>query len=190
MNHVHKHLLIRRVFTPKKFKKRTGRLSGGEFNVFDNIPDLNLKLLTIALQEYGNKEIPGQEANPEIIKYFVESGFSINSDEISYCSAFMNWVAMKANAERSYSLVAQSWLNIGIEITHPLPGDLVVFWRESPASWKGHVALYISAVNDKIYGLGANQDDMVCIKGYSPKKVKGYRRLRYEDIKLYPETEK
>jgi len=180
MSHVHKHLLIRRIFSLKKFKNRTGRLLSGKFNVFDDIPDLNLRLLIIALQEYGVREFPGKEANPEIIKYFVETGFDITSDEVSQCSAFVNWVAMKAGAERSHSLVAQSWLTVGVKVKDPKPGDIVTFWRESPNSWKGHVAFFINySGSKKINVYGANQNNTNCIKGYPVYRIKDIRRLRY-----------
>ncbi len=26
--------------------------------------------------------------------------------------------------------------------TSPLPGDIVIFWRGSPASWEGHVGIF------------------------------------------------
>lgn len=125
------------------------------------------------------REIPGKEANPEIIKYFTEIGFDITSDETAWCSAFMNWVAMKAGAERSNSLVAQSWLNVGIKVEKPKLGDVVVFWRESPNSWKGHVAIFINySGENKLNVYGANQDNTTCIKEFPFYQIKGFRRLR------------
>lgn len=75
---------------------------------------MNGKLLQIALSQYGVAEIPGKNHNPEVLKYFTEIGHSwVKDDETSWCSAFMNWVAMKAGAERSGKLDARSWLAVG-----------------------------------------------------------------------------
>jgi len=139
---------------------------------------MNLDIINIALREYGHREIPGSKHNPEILKYFKDCGFNVNDDETAGCSAFANWVAKETGYERSKKLNARSWLEVGEEIVEPELGDIVVFWRESKNSWKGHVAFYINEVNDFIYTLGGNQGNMVCIAPYNKIKVLGYRRLR------------
>lgn len=128
--------------------------------------------------EYGRKEIAGDEHNPEVVKYFQETGFDqIKDDETAWCSAFMNWCAMMAGLVRSKKLDARSWLNIGSHVTQPLLGDVVVFWREDPSSWKGHVGIYINRDQEKIYCLGGNQSNRVAITGYHKTRLLGYRRL-------------
>lgn len=142
---------------------------------------MNTLILHIALSQYGVTEIPGQAHNPVILDYFKEIGHQwVEDDETAWCSAFMNWVALKALCERSDSLVAQSWLKVGEVITCPRLGDLVIFWRESPTSWKGHVAIFIcySADGKYVYVLGGNQNNQVCIKAYPVNRIKGFRRLR------------
>lgn len=135
-------------------------------------------ILKIALEQYGNKEIRGNEHNEEVVKYFTEIGFKqIQDDETAWCSAFINWCAMMAGQVRSDKLDARSWLKIGSKVTHPRMGDIVVFWRDDLNSWKGHVGIYISSDNDTIYCLGGNQSNMVNIAPYSKQKLLGYRRL-------------
>jgi uncharacterized protein (TIGR02594 family) len=70
-------------------------------------------------------------------------------------------------------------LDYGQKIRNPEPGDLVVFWREDPDSWKGHVAIFLSIdpENKEIICLGGNQDGKVCIRQYSEEYVVGFRRL-------------
>ncbi len=97
-------------------------------------------LLKIAFNELGIEEIAGDQHNPEILKYAEETRIKgITSDEIAWCSTFVNWVAQKAGLQISGKANARSWLNVGTKVTLPEPGDVVVFWRESPESWKGHV---------------------------------------------------
>jgi len=138
------------------------------------------KLLSIALSQYGVKEIQGKNHNPVIIGYSKEIGYGgIVADETAWCSIFMNWCALKADLPRSGKLNARSWLNVGKEVDQPETGDVVIFWRDKPNSWKGHVAIYINHSEDEkyIYCLGGNQSNQVCIKAYKAAQLLGYRRL-------------
>ena len=143
---------------------------------------MNNQLINIALSQYGVQEQPGRLHNPTIINYSWETGFrGIIDDETAWCSLFMNWCAMKAGLQRSKKANARSWLHLG-QVIHNEPqlGDVVVFWRESPSSWKGHVALFISYSEDKryMYCLGGNQNNKVCIAPYQASRVLGFRRLQ------------
>jgi len=138
-------------------------------------------VVQVASAEIGVKEIPGARSNPEILKYAKEAGFkNYKSDESAWCSLFANWVALKAGLERSNSLAARSWLNVGIPIENPEPGDVVIFWRESRDSWKGHVGFFngFSADKSRVYCLGGNQGNQVSITAKPISKVLGFRRLR------------
>lgn len=138
------------------------------------------KILEIALSQYGIAEIPGREHNPEVLKYFDATdyeGASWITDETAWCSAFANWVAMMAGMERTGALNARSWLKIGEVVHDPIPGDVVVFWRESPDSWKGHVGFYINETKDGIWVLGGNQGNRVTIHAYPKKRLLKFIRL-------------
>jgi uncharacterized protein (TIGR02594 family) len=73
---------------------------------------------------------------------------------------------------------AKSWMEVGKEVKNPLPGDVVIFWRDDKNSWKGHAAIYIGKDEaGNIICIGGNQDDEVNIGYYSGDHVVGYRRL-------------
>ncbi len=137
-------------------------------------------LLETALSQYGVKEISGATHNPTIVQYFREIGHSwVKDDETAWCSAFANWVALKAGFQGSGRLDARSWLNIGEKVSEPRMGDIVVFWREKPNSWKGHVGFFIGYSHDRgmIYCLGGNQSNTVCIQPYDASQLLGFQRL-------------
>ncbi|UGU16055.1 TIGR02594 family protein [Sinomicrobium kalidii] len=138
-------------------------------------------ILQIATNEIGVKEVSGSDANPQILKYAREAGFpNYTSDETAWCSLFVNWVAFKAGLEKSNSLSARSWLNAGFPVNNPEPGDVVVFWRESRNSWKGHVGIFLgfSSNGSRIYCLGGNQGNQVSVTAKTSDKLLGFRRLR------------
>jgi len=138
------------------------------------------QLINIALSQYGVTETIGSEHNHVVLNYFKEIGHSwVTTDETAWCSSFINWVAFKANVERSNKLTARSWLNVGTDIKQPKLNDLVIFWRHKKSSWKGHVGFFIAYTEDKkyIYVLGGNQNNQVNIKKYPAYRLLGFRRL-------------
>lgn len=137
-------------------------------------------LLNIALGEYGVTEVIGDHHNPRILQYFKEIGHTwVTTDETAWCSAYANWVALKAGCHRSGKLTARSWLTVGRPVDTPSIGDIVVFWRERRTSWKGHVGFFIGYSEDKkyIYVLGGNQNNRVCIKAYPTSRLLGFRSI-------------
>ena len=138
------------------------------------------QLINIALSQYGVTEIIGKEHNPIVLNYFKEIGHRwVTTDETAWCSAFVNWVALKGNVERCHKLTARSWLQVGTKINQPKLNDVVIFWRHKKSSWKGHVGFFIGYTEDKkhIYVLGGNQNNQVNIKKYPAYRLLGFRRL-------------
>ena len=142
-------------------------------------------LIKVAASKLGLKEIPGHLHNPTIVKFAKDVGINwINDDETPWCSVFMNWVAKTAGFEMTGSARAKSWLDAGIEITEPEPGDVVIYWRgDRPSDPQGHVGLFMGYSQDKkrIYTLGGNQGNAVSISGYENARLLGFRRLRKKD---------
>ena len=135
--------------------------------------------IELAFSQFGIKETVGEIDNPEVMKYFREIGFGGAGikDETAWCSAFANWVAEASCLESSGALNARSWLTVGSPVEMPQLGDIVVFWRESKESWKGHVGFYVNHDEKNIYVLGGNQGNQVCIRPYSKDRLLEYRRL-------------
>lgn len=134
-------------------------------------------LLREALKYYGEQEYDGEDHNPIIVSFLQTDSFAFNSDEIPWCSAFINYIAKQVGLERTKNLTARLWLNVGEVITEPELGDLCILWRQSPKSWKGHVGIYIRQTEDKVWLLGGNQNNMVNIRSYNKTRLLGYRRL-------------
>ena len=144
---------------------------------------LSEKMLQEACQYIGMREIVDKDKhNVVILKMFAEIGYNqVLDDETAWCSCFINYLALKIHASRSGKLNARSWMHAGQPTKTPVPGDIVVFWREKPESWKGHVGIFIGYnEHGNIYCLGGNQDNEVDISVYYKERVLGYRRLLHE----------
>ena len=139
---------------------------------------MRTRIIDIALSEIGVKEIVGKKHNPRILHYFSEIGHAwVKNDETAWCSAFANYVCKKAGVKYSGKLNARSWEDIGEKIINPEKGDIAVFWRESPDSWKGHVAFFIRQTKNWVYVLGGNQGNQVKISAYPKNRLLEYRSV-------------
>lgn len=148
-------------------------------------------LLKIAAKELGITEISGAEDSDRIMQYSEDIGLDwVEADEVPWCSIFMNWIAMETGFERTDSGLARSWLNVGFPVENPQPGDVVIYWRESMESQKGHVGLFLGYSKDqsKIYTLGGNQGDSVSVSAYPTERVLGFRRLTKEEAISLPDV--
>jgi uncharacterized protein (TIGR02594 family) len=140
-----------------------------------------IDLLTEVLSHYGMKEVAGKDSNPDILAFFKELGYDwINDDSTTaWCSAMLSYYAKKCGYEYNTTLSARDWLKLPkpIMVLKPQLGDIVVFWRESLQSWKGHVGLFIAQDMNIIYVLGGNQNNSISISAYPRDQVLGYRSL-------------
>ncbi|MFZ6000953.1 MAG: TIGR02594 family protein [Bacteroidota bacterium] len=149
------------------------------------------KLIQIAVNELGQKEISGPAENPSIVRFAREGGNFAwkNEEETPWCSIFVNWCAKKAGLKSSGLASARSWLVVGTLVESPQPGDVVVFWRESRDSWKGHVGFFFGFSKDglRVFCLGGNQGNQVSISSFGIDQVLGYRRLSTQELPVVPD---
>ena len=145
-------------------------------------------IVKIAAGEIGVKEIVGTEHNPRILECQETTGLDFGNDEVAWCSIFANWCAKQAGLPMSGKANARSWLDVGRKTSFPVPGDIVVLWRVSPASWKGHVGFFVGLSHDgsDVFILGGNQNNEVNIRKYDVGRVLEYRRLQIPDSSDIP----
>lgn len=136
------------------------------------------KLLDIALTQYGVHEIPGDLNNPEVMKYYHDTGRKwVDSETTPWCDVFIDWCCMKKGRKFTEGLYAREWLKFCIIVQTIGEADLVLFWRESPDSWKGHISIPIVERENLIFSLGGNQGDMVQVSPYYMNRKLAYLKL-------------
>jgi len=124
------------------------------------------KVVKLAQVEIGNGEVGGNNKG-EFVKLY-NKGF-----EASWCAGFVSYILSKANVvDLGYKLSAKAIWNeareLGWTVEVPQAGDLIVFWRESPNSWKGHIGIVEKVDDDYVYTIEGN-------KGKYPAKVKRFK---------------
>ena len=138
-------------------------------------------IFRVANSYKGVKEIAGAENNPQISKWLNKLDPKLKSDQTAWCSAYAHAVAEEAGFVGSGKLNARSWQKVGdpVNLANAQQGDVVVFWRESPTSWKGHVGFYQGRDSKgNIRVLGGNQGNQVGVNTYPANRLLSVRRLK------------
>jgi len=131
---------------------------------------------SLANGEIGKAEIGNTNDGPVIAKYRQLAQCGAPGDP--WCAIFAN--AMFASCSPpipgTRSALAQSSGSNGnfVKLSGPALGAVVIFWRESPTSGKGHVGFYQGESAQSIFVLGGNEDNMVQIEPMSKSQLIGY----------------
>jgi uncharacterized protein (TIGR02594 family) len=131
--------------------------------------------LAAAWAEFGVRELPGSAVASAVLKYFREAGHSeIAHDTTPWCAAFVGAMLKRCGLQGTDSLLARSYLAWGEAIDEAKSGAIVVLSRgDDPHA--GHVGLFVGAANERVFLLGGNQGDAVCIEAFEASRVLGYR---------------
>jgi len=128
----------------------------------------------IAHGEIGTQERPGRFHSPRILEYQRSVNDAFTTDEIPWCSTFMNWVFQMYGLQGTGSGMARSWLTWGEPVRTPRRGAVVVF-RRPPNPDSGHVGLWVGELLDYCLVMGGNQMNRVCVLAYPKIEILGQR---------------
>ncbi len=128
----------------------------------------------IAERELGETEIRGSDHNPRIIEYHATTTLAATTDEVPWCSSFVNWCFKQVHTEGTRSAAARSWLRWGKSLTEPRKGCVVVF-SSSRGPRSGHVGFFERLSGNHIVVLGGNQANSVNLSSYPMSRLLGYR---------------
>ena len=146
-------------------------------------------------KEVKENSIAGKD-NDRIVAYLKSTSLKGKiTDEIPWCSAFVNWCVKKSGTKGTNSAWAKNWNNWGESISKPKRGCIVVFERrykkKGAKKWTlgGHVGFYMGTDGGDILVLGGNQGNEINITKYKSSKefitnskhrVLGYRTFPKE----------
>jgi uncharacterized protein (TIGR02594 family) len=137
----------------------------GKQDVHNSIP-LALPWLHCAQHLKGTQEVGGSGSNPTILQWAKDQEMPFyTDDDIPWCGLFVaHCISSQLVNEPlpSAPLQARAWRTFGQQCT-PQLGAVMVFWRESVESHKGHVGFYWSEDDDTYHILGGNQSNSVTV---------------------------
>lgn len=109
--------------------------------------------LAVALAEYaaGRGEQGGNNMGPDVAKYLN----GILAPPANWCAGFVSYCFKNSGRPMPYTyslgardvltqLKAKGW-EVKPDAAHPpIPGDIIVWWRNAPSSWEGHIGIVLS----------------------------------------------
>ena len=111
----------------------------------------------------GLKEIAGDKSNPEILQWAKDLDLHYANDDIPWCGLFVAHcigASLPDEVLPRNPLGARQWERFGVAAQARL-GAIMVFWRESKMSGKGHVGFYVGEEDGAFCILGGNQSNKV-----------------------------
>lgn len=135
----------------------------------------------IAHNLVGLQEMPGNETHPFIAWCHSLCPADSNSDEIPWCSSFVNGICELYGLPRTRSRLARSWMHAGAEVSGldqaRIGWDILVLRRGE--DWQGHVGFFAGwyPTQGTISLLAGNQHDQVSIASFPVEAVLAIRRL-------------
>lgn len=124
------------------------------------------KALAVALQELnaGAGEVGGNNKGPFVKKYLAGAGLSEGNP---WCASFVSWCFLHACGGDKKKMpfpylpgarnLFRACRTRGFEVKDPAAGDLIVWWRESLQSGKGHIGFVESVKDGYVYTVEGNK---------------------------------
>lgn len=137
--------------------------------------------MAIAVQELGIHRDQVHHQNKRIIAYLHTTGLPgalADTDSTAWCSAFVNWVLIKAGKTGTNNALAASWLNWKAgKAVKPTFGAITVIRKKGATSDKhtgsttgNHVGFCVSTDAQHVRLLGGNQGSSVSYANFSLQK--------------------
>lgn len=123
----------------------------------------------IACAEHGITEtsVAGKH-NKRILEYHASTTLKARTDEVPWCSSFVNWVMSQSGIKGTNNALAKSWATWGMEASIPFKGAIAVIKRKNRtsdlrtgSSTGYHVGFYEISTPATITLLGGNQSNKV-----------------------------
>jgi uncharacterized protein (TIGR02594 family) len=166
---------------PQTLKALTGKApkptpSGGKLTP-GSLHDGTLPWLQEARRLVGTREAPGAANNPVILDWADNLDLHYKRDEDAWCGLFVAHCIGATLVDESLPsnpLGARQLLRFGVPCT-PTVGSILVFWREKPEGWKGHVGFYAGESAKAFCVLGGNQGNAVSLAWIAKDRLLGAR---------------
>ncbi len=124
--------------------------------------------VAIAEMNAGHGEVGGNNMGPHVTRYLN----GIVGTPNDWCAGFVSFCFSTSGQPMPFKysvgardildqLKAKGWA-VKPDNTHPpLPGDIIVWWRQAPSSWKGHIGIVHSYDNGIVRTIEGNKTSTV-----------------------------
>jgi len=133
-----------------------------------------MELIESIQNDLGQSEVAGKKSNPfilGIIKWIIPT--ATDDSEVAWCAIYLAYKLYKLGVfelqdimNHGKKLASSRYLGSLLKKSEEFPqvGDIILLWRESPSSYKGHITVLSRDFNDSelfFYGIGGNQKNRI-----------------------------
>lgn len=164
-----KGLQVDGILGPKSLKALFEGMADDQHSIPGELP-----WMAEATRLINTREFLGKLDNPVILDWADDLDIHYPGDEVPWCGLFVGHCINGTLPEETLPtnlLSALAWKNFGNDIS-PRYGAIMVFWRISDHSGKGHVGFYTGEDDDAYRILGGNQSNSVCYQWVSKTRFK------------------
>jgi hypothetical protein len=141
------------------------------------VSDRAWNAVQVARAELGHGEHGGDNRGPDVMKYHAVTCAAAGD---SWCASFVSYCFQHGNPGNTpYEPTAgaretlrrfekRGWVYKASLASPPLPGDILVFWREQVSGWKGHIGIVDAYEHGIVTTIEGN-------KGSFPSVVRRYQ---------------
>ena len=129
--------------------------------------------MKIASAEMGIHERT-HDGTQRIIEYHSATSLHAHSDQVAWCSSFVNWCLKQVGIAGTNNAAAASWAHWGKQLDEPRYGAIIQLHHASRghdgrtgSSSGNHVAFFLKSDGSHVELLGGNQSDSVKISRFS-----------------------
>lgn len=128
--------------------------------------------IQIARSYIGTHEGDGIQNNPKVMRFFVEAGHpEVNNDHTTpWCAAFVGAILKESGLPNTGTLWALDYAKYGQRLAGPAIGAIATKKRNGG----GHVFFVVGFDKSRVWGLGGNQNDRVCIEPFPRAIINSY----------------
>lgn len=126
----------------------------------------------------GAGEVGGDNMGPWVRKYLN----GIVAPPNDWCAGFVSWCfansgqpmpfAYSVGARDVFSQLKGKGFLVNVsDANPPLPGDVIVWWRQAPTSWKGHIGIVYGYSGGVVRTIEGNHSEKVSSFSYTLAKI-------------------
>jgi peptidoglycan hydrolase-like protein with peptidoglycan-binding domain len=143
--------------------------------------------VAVAEMNAGHGEVGGNNMGPHVAKYLN----GIVGTPNDWCAGFVSFCFKTSGQPMPFKYTvgarnildqtkAKGWEVKPSSANPPMPGDIIVWWRQAPSSWKGHVGIVHSYQNGIVRTIEGNKTSQVGSFAYTLgaiDKLLGFARV-------------
>lgn len=111
----------------------------------------------------------------KLLAWLGSAGSAVDPAETPWCGDAVETAILRALPDAAVPvnpMASINWLKFGKKLEQPAYGAIMVFWRNDPNGWEGHVGFYVGEDANHYHVLGGNQSNAITITRIEKRRLR------------------